>query len=348
MIGVGLVGYGYAGRVFHSHLVSRCPGLRLVGIVARDPEKRRAAAVEHDVPVYTAIEGLLADPAVRMVIIATPHNTHAALARQALESGRHVVVDKPLTIAVPDADDLLQRAGRRGLMLSAFHNRRWDWDYLTLRHAIEAGLLGRPYVFESTVFTYREPRRTWRAEPEIMGSLFHDWGAHLFDQALQLVAAPPISVTAYLLRPRAVPAIGNHARATIRFADETLFTIEISNLARIAKPRWFVLGDRGALTRNGLDPQERAFRTDGRPDGAQELADERTRVTTDFGGALAQIAIEPVQGWWLSYYENVSEHLNAGAPLAVTGRQARDVVALLDAAVRAARTGEVVPVSLQD
>ncbi len=344
---MGLVGYGYAGRVFHSHLISRCPGLRLAGIVARDPEKRRAAAADHGVPVHTSIEGLLADPAVGLVVIATPHDTHAALARQALASGRHVVVDKPLTIALADADDLLQRAERDGLMLSAFHNRRWDWDYLTLRHAIDAGLLGRPYLFESTVFTYREPRRSWRAEPESMGSLFHDWGAHLIDQALQLVAAPPVSVTASLLKPRALPAIGNHARATIRFADETLFTIEISNLARVAKPRWFVLGDRGALIRHGLDPQERAFRADGRPDGAHELADERTRVTTDFGGPVAQIAIEPVQGWWLSYYQNVSEHLNAGAPLAVTGKQARDVVAVLDAAVRAARTGEVVPVALR-
>lgn len=347
MIGVGIVGYGYAGRVFHSYLIERAPGLELRAVATRDPERRARAAAERGVATYPDLDGLIGDPRVDLVVLATPHDTHADLAVRALRGGAHVVVDKPMAIALADADRMVAAARESGRMLSVFHNRRWDWDYLTVKQVIESGLIGRPYLFETAVVNYRPPRTTWRAAPETMGSLVHDWGAHLVDHALRLVQSPVASVYCRIAHPRPEPAIGNYARLDLTFADGTLYAVEAGNLVRPPKPRWYVVGDLGGLVKHGLDPQERAFLATGNPDDAAELPEEKARVTTVVAGTPAEVVLDAVRGSWTGYYANVSAHLNApasGPPVAleVTAEQARDVIRVLDAAVRSAASGQVV------
>lgn len=342
MIGVGVVGYGYAGRVFHSALVERAPGLALRAVMARDPARREQAARERGVATYASLDELVAAPGVDLVVIATPHDTHATLAVAALEAGKHVVVDKPLAITLAEADRMVDAAGRTGRMLSVFHNRRWDWDYLTVKQVLAAGLIGKPYLFETAVLNYRIPRPTWRSSAATMGSLMHDWGAHLVDHALQLVQVPVARVYCRVARPRPVPAIGNYARLDLTFADGTLYAVETGNLVRVPKPRWYVVGDEGTLVKHGLDPQERAFLRTGNPDDAAELPEEQARVTTVAAGLPAELVVDSTKGSWAGYYANVSAHLNEGAPLAVTADQAREVIRVLDAAMRSAASGEVV------
>ena len=343
MIGVGLVGYGYAGRVFHSHLVKRAPGLELRAIAARDAGRRAQASADYpDARAHATFDAVLADARVDLVVLATPHDTHAEMAVRALAAGKHVVVDKPMAITLADADRMVATARQHDRMLSVFHNRRWDWDYLTVRHVLESGLIGKPFLFESTVLSYRPPRTSWRAEPETMGSLVHDWGAHLVDHALRLVLSTAERVSCHVLRPRPQPAIGNFARVELTFADGTLYAIEVGNLCRPPKPRWYVLGEEGGLVKYGLDPQERAFQATGSPDAAAELPEERARITTAVGGQSAEIVLDSVKGSWTGYYENVSAHLNQGAPLAVTAEEAREVVRVIDAAVRSAAEGQPV------
>ena len=308
----------------------------------RDPARREQAARERGVATYATLDQFLADPGVELVIIATPHDTHAELAVAALAAGKHVVVDKPLAITLAEADRMVAAAERAGKVLSAFHNRRWDWDYLTVKQALDGGLIGKPYLFETAVLNYREPRDTWRAAPATMGSLVHDWGAHLVDHALQLVPSPVASVYCRIARPRPLPTIGNYARLDLTFADGTLYAIETGNLARAPKPRWYVLGDTGSLIKHGLDPQERAFLATGNPDDAVELPEERARVTTTAAGLPAELVLDAARGSWTGYYANISAHLNEGAPLAVTAAQARAVIRILDAAVRSADSGEVI------
>lgn len=340
-IGVGLVGYGYAGRVFHSHLIERAPGLELRAIAARDAGRRAQATEEHPGAAgHASYNDLLADPRVELVVLATPHDTHCEMSLKALAAGKHVVVDKPMAIALAEADRMVEAATTSKKMLSVFHNRRWDWDFLTVQHVLASGLIGRPFLFESTVLSYRAPRATWRSEPATMGSLVHDWGAHLVDHALRLVPSTVERVSCHVLHPRPQPTVGNFAHLELLFADRTLYTIEVGNLARPAKPRWYVLGEEGGLVKYGLDPQERAFQSSGRPDGAAELPDERARITTAVDGQPAELVLDSVKGSWTGYYENVSDHLNDGSPLAVTAEQAREVVRILDAAVRSASEGQ--------
>lgn len=167
-VGVALVGYGYAGKTFHAPLIAAAPGLNLHTIVSSQGD-----AVKTDWPetkIAADLDAALADPEVEMVVIAAPNALHAPLARQALEAGRAVVVDKPFTLTVAEARNLAALAEARGLLLSVFHNRRWDADFLTLQALIADGRLGRIVRFESHFDRFRpQVRDRWR-EADVPGA----------------------------------------------------------------------------------------------------------------------------------------------------------------------------------
>ncbi len=345
MTNVAVVGYGYAGRTFHSYLVERTEGLELYAISTRSAEAQRLAEAEHPrARIYGSIGELLQDEQVQLVILATPHDTHRDLAVLAMDAGKHVVVDKIMCMNAREASDMIDTRDRNGVMLSVFHNRRWDWDYLTVKKAVADGLIGEPYLFEAGILSYRPPHG-WRAALQSSGGILYDWPAHFVDQALQLVAAQVEGVFCEILtRDRWGTDIGNYAKLLIRFANDVLYQIEIGNLAAIGKPRWYVLGTLGALIKHGLDPQEAALRR-GDIDAAQEDPADRARVVSFCDGALHDHVLDSVHGSWLSYYGNIAAVLNEGAELAVTPEQIYRVMLVYDAAIESAKRGQVVRLS---
>ena len=167
-IGVGLIGYGLGGAAFHAPLIPAEPRLRLHAVVTS-----RAEQVRRDLPgvgVVATADELLADPAVELVVVATPNVTHHQLAVAALRAGRHVVVDKPFTLSTAEADELIELAAAADRRLSVFHNRRWDADFLTVRRCLETGLLGEVSSFVSRYDRFRPvPKGSWK-EQDVPGS----------------------------------------------------------------------------------------------------------------------------------------------------------------------------------
>ena len=344
MIKVGIVGYGYAGRNFHSYLVRLADGLHLEAIASSNPERRAQIVRDRGCRAVESAEQLFSDPTIDLIILATPHDTHAPLTIAALEAGKHVVTDKVMCLSVSEADAMIAASRRAGKMLSVFHNRRWDWDYNTVRKVVQDGLIGRPYLYECAVLGYGQPRG-WRADPAQCGTVLHDWGAHLVDQALQLVEAPVVEVFAHIAHVRPELAIGNYGKLVLRFEDGTLYDISCGNLARQGKPRWYVLGDRGSLVRDALDPQEGAMNR-GDIDAAREDASSRARVRTTIADLPAEMTVETVRTSWKSYYQNISDFLHGKAELAVTPESVRRAIAVYDAAAEALATGRSVPVRI--
>ncbi|MGQ9698491.1 MAG: Gfo/Idh/MocA family protein, partial [Armatimonadota bacterium] len=177
-IGVGIVGYGRAGRLFHAQLIAREPRLKLCAVATRNLDRQKQARLDYPgIRVYSTVDELLGDDDVRLVVIATPHDTHAQMAIRAANEGRHVVVDKVMCLSVSEADQMISAAKAAGVLLSVFHNRRWDGDFLTIRRALAAGLLGRLRLAEIGIWG-SSPSRGWRAQRQHMGGLLFDWGAH--------------------------------------------------------------------------------------------------------------------------------------------------------------------------
>ena len=190
MIRVGLVSFGMASRVFHAPLISAVDGLELAAVVERNG--RNAELDYPGITTYTSLEAMLADPSLELIVIPTPNPTHAPLAHQALESGRHVVVDKPVGIDSEEVRKLIDHATKVRRLLIPFHNRRWDSDFRTLRQLLHEASLGNVNYFESTFDRWRPVPRLnmWKEDGQPGGGNLRDLGTHIVDQALQLFGLP--------------------------------------------------------------------------------------------------------------------------------------------------------------
>lgn len=342
-----VVGYGLAGREFHSPLIERQPELELYGVVARDPVVRRRAEAERPVKGFADLDEALEDPAVDLIVLATPHDTHADLAVRALDAGRHCVVDKVMALSTEQADRMIAARDRSGKMLSVFHNRRWDWDFATIKNIVERGLIGRPLLLESAVCRFKAPSG-WRGDLEASGTILHDWGAHMVDQALQLGLGPCRRLHCVLWEsPWESVNIGGHGRILMEF-DQTIFQAETSRICRIDRPRWWVVGSRGGFVKFGVDPQEEALRAgdidrateDEAHQGILSTAVDPDPATTN--PATQQRRVPSIRAHWDAYYANIAAHLLRGEPLAVTAEQGREVVRVLEAAIESAHEHKTV------
>lgn len=339
MINTAVIGYGYAGRAFHSYLISLEQGLNLYAIATRNAERREAAREAYpNAKIYQTIDEVIADDAIDLVVLATPHDTHAELAITAMDAGKHLVTDKIMAMNAAETDAMIAASERNDVMLSVFHNRRWDWDYLTVKKVIEDGLLGIPYLFQVAIMRYGAPGG-WRGIKKHSGGILYDWPAHFVDQALLFGDALVESVYCDIhYNTKWDTDIGNYGNLIIKFENEIRYQIEISNLSMAEKPRWYVVGDEGGLIKYGLDPQEGPMR-DGDIDSAEEDPANYAKVWTAAGGERRELVIESVRGTWKSYYKNIADVLNNGAELVVKPEEMRKVMQVYDAAMESAETG---------
>ena len=211
-----------------------------------------------------SLDDLLADKTIELIVVTTPNATHFELAKQALEAGKHVVVDKPFTATSEEALTLGQLAKSKGLLAIPFHNRRWDGDFLTVKKLIAEQALGRLVTFELHFDRFRPAPRegVWQeAENPANGMLF-DLGPHLVDQALALFGLPD-SIAASVRSDRDGTAIEDAFDITLSYPGANgkglLAHCRTSYLACDNSPRFLLHGTRGSFRKHGLDPQEPAL-----------------------------------------------------------------------------------------
>lgn len=356
---VGLIGYGLAGAVFHAPLIAATPGFRLTAVVTRDPERQAQVRREYPgVQVVDTPEQLWAPAAgvdaagvdaVDLVIVASPNRTHVLLAAAAIDAGRHVVVDKPFALTVAEGGDLAARARARGVVLVPFHNRRWDGDFRTVRRLIGEGALGTIARFESRFERWRPvPRAGWKELAEPGTGILYDLGPHLVDQALVLFG-PVTSVYAELDRRRAGdPAVDDDAFVALTHASGVRSQLWASALAAQPGPRFRVLGDRGAYTKRGLDPQEAALAAGARPGHPGWGEDPRDRwglLGIDGGtgpGGDTLRAVPTEAGAYEQFYARVLAAVRGEGPPPVDVADAVAGLAVLEAARQSAAERRVV------
>jgi len=340
-----LVGYGNAGRIFHAPLINGVPGLRLASIVSS-----RADAVQHDwpqVPVRPTLQQALAEDAIDVVVIASPNDSHAPLATQALLAGKHVVVDKPCSVTLAQTSELLHLAQAQGRVLTVFQNRRLDSDFLSLQQVLAQGLLGRLVEVNSHFDRYRPvlPMR-WREQDRPGAGLWLDLGAHLVDQALVLWGPPAaLSVDWAALRDGAV--VNDWFHAVLRYPDTGLRVIlHASTLVAEPGPRWAVHGTQGTLLLHGLDTQEDALKAGARvqcndPDWGHPAQPGSVLQMRRLPGVTSPVAVRTeaptAAGNYFAWYANLRDHLRGQAALIVSPEQVYATMRLLSLGEQSAR-----------
>lgn len=343
-IRVGLVGYGLSGRVFHAPLLTATPGFTLCSIVTANTERKAQARAEHpEARVLGRAEELWESAEDHsLAVIATDTASHAPLASAALEAGLAVVVEKPFAPSAAQARGVVDLAARLGLVLSVFHNRRWDSDHLTLRRLLAEGALGDVMRYESRFERWRpEPNPTaWREreEPSSGGGVLLDLGVHLVDQALTLFGAAR-AVYGEVHSRRG--AADDDVFIALEHASGVRSHLWAGALSAAPGPRLRVLGTGGAFVVAGLDGQEDALRAGRRPDDPDfgEEPEER------WGRLYHDDAGQPVRseaGRWRDYYVGLGRAMREGSPPPVDPLEAAAALEVLDAARRSARERVVV------
>jgi predicted dehydrogenase len=348
-ISTAVIGYGLGGRVFHAPFVSAVPGLRLATIMQRKGDE--AARAYPGVKISRSLEEVLTDPAISLVVVSTPNETHFVLAKQALTAGKHVVIDKPFSTTSEEALELGALAKSKGLHVVPFHNRRWDGDFLTVKKLIAEHAVGRLVTFESHFDRFRPiPREnTWKEAANPANGMLFDLGPHLVDQTLALFG-PPAAITASVRSDRDQTAIEDAFDITLHYPNYSgipgkglLAHCRTSYLACDNAPRFLLHGTAGSFKKHGLDPQEPALVGGAKVPtlGSQQpwLPESESAwgkltvapVPADPAMLIArQVRTEP--GDYRGFYANVRDAILGAAPLAVTPEDGYRTIRLLELA----------------
>jgi len=332
MLNVGLVGFGFAGRVFHAPVIRAVAGLRLTTIVQRHGTPDPLYA---DVEFVRSVDELLKRP-IDLVVVATPNTSHHPIAKQCLLAGRHVVVDKPFTTTLAEAEDLVETAARQQRIVTVYQDRRYTGDFVTVLKVVTEGSIGSVVTFESHFDRFRPERKpnAWREE-ELPGSgVWFDIGPHLFDQALLLLGVPD-AIGADIRVDREGSVVDDAFDVTLHYANVRAL-LRASMLAQPVGPTWIVHGTKGTFIKYGMDPQEAALkegRTPAEPEWDTEPAELHGKLVTPEGTRV----VPTLRSSFAHYYENVRDAVLGKAKLAVTPEWSLDVMRGLIVALESSR-----------
>ncbi len=331
-IKVGVIGYGGAFNMGRQHLKEmQAAGMTPVAVAEVDPA--RLAVAEADFPgigKYATVTKMLQGSPVDMVVIITPHNTHAALAVECLKAGRHVVCEKPLAITTSEVDAMIAAAKKSGVMLSTYHNRHWDGR---IRQAVDLiknrGLIGDVFRIECHMGGYSKPGDWWRTSRSISGGILYDWGVHLLEYSLQLIDAPVKEVSGFAHEGFWAPQTRwkndtneDEGFLVVRFKGSQWLTLSVSHLDSKGKEGWLeITGTKGTLVFDGDSTTLH-----------QHIKDRK--VTTRMKNPADE---------GFRYYENVAAYLTKKAPLVITAEWSRRPIHILDLASKSAKTGKALP-----
>jgi len=351
-IRAGVIGFGLAGQIFHAAVVNETPGLEVAAILERSG--KLAPAKYPGAHVVSSLDEMLADKSIKLCIVATPNDLHRSLSEQCLRAGRHVVVDKPLALTRGDAAALAAVAQEHKVILSAYHNRRWDGDYQTVQNLLSTGRIGDPLMFESHFDRFRlEPRPgAWRETEAAGGGILFDLGPHLIDQALSLFGNPT-SLWADVRTIREGMPVDDAFDIQLTYEDspiaaQRLLRVWLRATMGAATPgaRFILHGTKGSYEKWGLDPQEAALKEGARfadPGFGEEPAHSWGLFTAP--GAAPE-TVPTLPGDYRRYYASVRDAILGIAPLAVTVGAAWSVACIMELARESSRTGRRLPVDL--
>src|SRR5712691_484832 len=332
MIEVGIVGFGLAGRAFHAPVIRAVPGLHLAAIVQRSGTQ--AAEKYPDVRIVRSLGELLSITDIRLVVIATPNDTHFVFARQCLEAGRNVLVDKPFTTTLEEAQSLIQFAKDANRLLTIYQNRRYDGDFQAIRQLVAAGTLGRIVRFETTYDRFRPQLKpgAWREMARPGSGILFDIAPHLIDHALVLFGLPE-AVTADVRIERENALADDAFDIMLHYPRGMRAVLRSTILAAAPRPRFVLHGTQGSFVKQTFDPQEANLRRGYIPTDTAWGAEPEENwgvLTVAAGDTFTQRRIPSAQCDYRDFYANVRDAILGRAKLAVTPEWSLKVMRLLE------------------
>ncbi|MCX5660148.1 MAG: Gfo/Idh/MocA family oxidoreductase [Planctomycetota bacterium] len=329
-IKVGVVGYGGAFNMGKHHLESmKAAGMTPKAVCEVDPARLEVAGKDYPgIETYSKVEEMLAKSSVDLIVLITPHNTHAPLAIAALNAGKHVVCEKPFAITTAECDAMIAAAEKSGVMLSTFHNRHWDGCVLNAVKQLEAGTIGEIFRIEVGMGGYGKPGDWWRSSKSISGGILYDWGVHLLEYSLQLIKSDLAEVSGFA-------KIGYWADQTKWKADTN--EDEGFAVARFTNGKWITL----RISAIDSKPSDKFLTATGTK-GTMSLDWNAAEIVQHKDGQTVTTRIPHPPGEGQKFYNNVAAHLTTGEALVITPQWARRPIHVLDLACQSAAKGTAI------
>lgn len=340
-------------KIFHIPFITVTPQMKLHSIVQRTPKEDNSAPKDHpEAKHYTSIKDLLADPEVDLVVLTTPPDNHFEVTKAVLEAGKNVLTEKPFVPTSAEAEQLVATARENKKLICVYQNRRWDHDFLTVKHLLAEGTLGRLVEFNTHFDRYRpSPPTNWSANLNIAtgGSALFDLGSHLIDQVYTLFGMP-LSVHGRMMSQRRGEMdydAPDSIYAELTYPNAVLVHIRIGVLcAETAQPRFWVRGTKGSFHKYGLDAQEGQLKAGMKlsdPGFAKEdPANMRLVLVTDDGQFKEAQAPQLEPATYKAFYAELAKAIESGKEedIPVKATEVRDVLKVIEAVVESAKTGK--------
>lgn len=344
-LGVGILGYAPSVGRLHGLGIGHTAGLALRAVCDLNPA--RCDQVRKDFPdirILPTADALAAADGVDLVIVATPPNIHADNCLEMMAAGKHVVCEKPLALNRRETDALQTLAAQNKVHLSCHQNRRWDPDYLMIQDSLKRGLIGELFYLETFVGGYHHPCGYWHSHAPVSGGTSYDWGAHYLDWIVSLVQRPVMAVIGtHHKRVWQDVTNADQERIKIRFEGGIEAEFMHSDIAAARKPKWYLLGTRGAITGHWQDVETHTIDADHYYRRHEIPATEMTPELAIFQRRAEGevIRITPAVGEREPYcfHRNLADHLLLGEPITAPLADSVKVVAILEAAARSMRHG---------
>ncbi len=333
----GIIGYGaiFNFGKFHGLKIKGIEDLKLTSVFSRSTKRTNAAKEDFpEIETYNHITTMLKKADIDMVVVVTPHNTHASIALQCLRAGKHVIVEKPMCITVGNATCMIREAKRVNKMLAVFHNRRHDGNYRTIKEVVDKGMIGDVFYVEVADTSYGPRGYGWRSDNKISGGVLYDWGSHAIDWVLDLIPSRIVSVTGFFHKLVWNDVTNeDQGLAIISFENGAVAQVIASSIARLSKPLWYILGTKGAIIDSGANALTGyCFEPVGYSKGS-------FRMVTEKEGHVVEKNVKYKPSNWIQYYTDIANHLLLGKPVPVSGKEGRRVIAVLEAVKKSAKSG---------
>lgn len=241
---MGIIGYGGMAS-YHFKQLKDYSRLTIKGVYDLNPE-RMEVAVEEGLVAYDSKESLLQDPDIDIVLIATTNDVHKELVIEALQIGKHVICEKPVTLSSEELIEIMDVAKTTDRVFTIDQNRRTNRDFILMKDSVEKGLLGDVYLIESRVEGSRGMPKGWRTIKNLGGGMMLDWGVHLIDQLLFMIDKPVVNVFCKM-NSIEYKEVDDNFRLSLSFEGGLTAQIEVATNNYITHPRWYVLGSEGSL-----------------------------------------------------------------------------------------------------
>lgn len=349
IINTGVIGFGNAGQTFLAPFIDANPGFNLKKISTSDPAKAdKAKTIYPNAEVVSQADDIINDADIELVVIGTPNTSHLSLTRQALLTGKHVLVEKPFTITSADADELIALANQQNRILTVHHNRRFDSGHNTVKKVISSKALGALVEYEVHYDRFRRELRpgAWREKPLPGSGILYDLGAHLIDGALELFGTPE-AVTCMMLTQRLGLEVEDNFEIILNYPGLKV-TLKAGMLVKVSGPVYVLYGDHGTFIKYGMDVQEEDLKKGlkpGTPNWGREPEAIWGKLTTEENGKDVTHTVESEAGRYQDLFQNVYDAIAEGKELIVKPEQARQTIRIIELAFQSNREKRTIPYS---